>query len=47
VNYHRGVWHGVLAPLSEPGLFAVIDRIGAGPNLEEHWFPDAYIVRDA
>jgi ureidoglycolate lyase len=38
VNYHRGVWHGVLCPLSAPGLFAVIDRIGAGPNLEEHHF---------
>lgn len=38
VNYHRGVWHGVLAPLSAPGLFAVVDRIGEGPNLEEYWF---------
>ncbi|WP_425046923.1 ureidoglycolate lyase [Primorskyibacter sp. S87] len=38
VNYHRGVWHGVLAPLSNPGLFAVVDRIGDGDNLEEHWF---------
>lgn len=38
VNYHRNVWHGVLAPLHEPGLFAVVDRVGAGPNLEEHRF---------
>ncbi|MCP9482393.1 ureidoglycolate lyase [Shimia sp. CNT1-13L.2] len=38
VNYHRGVWHGVLTPLHDPGLFAVVDRIGEGPNLEEHWF---------
>lgn len=38
VNYHRGVWHGVLTPLRAPGLFAVVDRIGEGPNLEEHWF---------
>ena len=45
VNYHRGVWHGVLAPLSEPGLFAVIDRIGEGANLEEYWF-DRDIVID-
>ena len=44
VNYHRGVWHGVLAPLSEPGLFAVVDRIGEGPNLQEHWFDAPYIV---
>lgn len=45
VNYHRGIWHGVLAPLSEPGLFAVVDRIGEGPNLEEYWFDtDEYQV---
>ena len=37
VNYHRNVWHGVLTPLHAPGLFAVIDRIGDTPNLEEHW----------
>lgn len=36
VNLRRGVWHGVLCPLSPPGLFAVIDRIGPGDNLEEH-----------
>ena len=35
INFHRGTWHGVLTPLSEPGLFAVIDRIGDTPNLEE------------
>lgn len=35
VNFHRGIWHGVLTPLSGPGLFAVVDRIGPGPNLEE------------
>ncbi|MEM1352074.1 MAG: ureidoglycolate lyase [Pseudomonadota bacterium] len=44
VNYHRNVWHGVLTPLSEPGLFAVIDRIGAGRNLEEHWFDAPYEI---
>lgn len=46
VNYHRGVWHGVLCPLSAPGLFAVIDRIGPGANLEEHHFPQEIIVTD-
>lgn len=35
INFHRGTWHGVLTPLHAPGLFAVIDRIGATPNLEE------------
>jgi ureidoglycolate lyase len=44
VNYHRGTWHGVLTPLSEPGLFAVVDRIGPGTNLEEHWFEEAFTI---
>lgn len=35
INFHRGTWHGVLTPLSAPGLFAVVDRIGDTPNLEE------------
>jgi ureidoglycolate lyase len=44
VNYYKGTWHGVLTPLFEPGLFAVVDRIGAGTNLEEHWFSSSYRV---
>lgn len=44
VNYHRGTWHGVLTPLHDPGLFAVVDRIGEGVNLEEHWFDTPYEV---
>ena len=32
----RNTWHGVLTPLSGPGLFAVIDRIGTTRNLQEH-----------
>ena len=36
ITLHRGVWHGVLTPLSAPGLFAVIDRIGPGANLQEY-----------
>lgn len=44
INFHRGTWHGVLTPLSGPGLFAVIDRIGAGANLEEHVFDQPYQV---
>ena len=44
INFLRGTWHGVLAPLSEPGLFAVIDRIGNGANLEEHWFDESYVI---
>lgn len=45
VNFHRGTWHGVLTPLSAPGLFAVVDRIGPGANLQEHWFETPYEVR--
>jgi ureidoglycolate lyase len=46
INFARNTWHGVLTPLSPPGLFAVIDRIGEGANLEEHWFETPYTVRD-
>ena len=44
VNYHVNVWHGVLTPLVAPGLFVVIDRIGPGANLEEHWFKEPYEI---
>lgn len=44
VNYHRGTWHGVLTPLHAPGLFAVIDRIGTTPNLEEHRLKIPYVI---
>jgi ureidoglycolate lyase len=44
INFLRGTWHGVLTPLSGPGLFAVIDRIGDGANLEEHHFATAYRI---
>ena len=44
INLHRGTWHGVLTPLHAPGLFAVVDRIGEGSNLEEFWFDEARVV---
>ncbi|WP_425097557.1 ureidoglycolate lyase [Tropicibacter sp. S64] len=44
INFHRNAWHGVLTPLSGSGLFAVIDRIGAGDNLEEHWLDEPYTI---
>lgn len=44
VNLLRGTWHGVLTPLHEPGLFAVVDRVGEGPNLEEVELTPAWIV---
>ena len=45
VNYHRNVWHAVLTPISGSGLFAVVDRIGAGANLKEHWFDQPVEVK--
>lgn len=44
INLHRGIWHGVLTPLHAPGLFAVVDRIGPTPNLEEYWFDQPWLV---
>lgn len=44
INLHRGTWHGVLTPLAAPGLFAVVDRIGDGPNLEEYRFTEPWTV---
>ncbi|SDG51262.1 ureidoglycolate lyase [Alloyangia pacifica] len=44
INFHRGTWHGVLTPLHAPGLFAVVDRIGATPNLEEHWLEEPLLI---
>lgn len=44
INLHRGIWHGVLAPLHAPSLFAVVDRIGTTPNLEEHRYPAPWTV---
>ncbi|MCL4124366.1 UNVERIFIED_CONTAM: hypothetical protein GTU68_024360 [Idotea baltica] len=39
INLHRNIWHGVLTPLHEPGLFCVIDRIGDERNLQEYPLP--------
>ena len=44
INLRRGTWHGVLTPLGGPGLFAVVDRIGESPNLEEHRFAAPWTV---
>lgn len=47
INLHRGTWHGVLVPLHAPGLFAVLDRVGPGPNLQTHHFPQPFTVMPA
>ena len=44
INFLRGTWHGVLTPLHAPGHFAVVDRIGDGANLEEHWYHDPLMI---
>ena len=44
INFHRGTWHGVLTPLSGAGLFAVVDRIGDGPDLEEHIYDAPFTI---
>ncbi len=45
INLHRNTWHGVLTPLAAPGLFAVIDRIGTTPNLQEYRYDRPFTVR--
>lgn len=44
INLHCGTWHGVLTPLAAPGLFAVVDRIGDGANLEEYRYASGFVV---
>lgn len=44
INYHRNIWHGVLTPIKGNGLFAVVDRIGGGKNLEEYWLEAPYLI---
>jgi len=33
-----------LTPLEAPGIFAVVDRIGTTPNLEEIYLDPPYVV---
>lgn len=40
VNYARNVWHHPLIALGAVSDFLVVDRDGAGSNLEEHFFSD-------
>ena len=44
VNYPCNSWHGVLTPIGEPQDFLIVDRGGAGNNLEVFFFPDAYEI---
>jgi len=47
VNYHRNTWHGVLTPLVDNALFAVVDRIGDDVNLEEFVLGEPWLVHQA
>ena len=44
VNIRRGVWHGVLTPMSGQGLFAVVDWVGEANNLDIHQFEQSFCV---
>lgn len=44
INLKRGAWHGVLTPLADPGLFAVVDRCADGPNLDEFRWDQEWTV---
>ena len=44
INLHKCTWHGVLAPIGAQGLYAVVDRIGDGTNLEEYTFPNSVLI---
>ncbi|VDS07308.1 Ureidoglycolate lyase [Paracoccus haematequi] len=44
VNLRAGVWHGVLTPLDSPADFLVVDREGAGVNLEEVTIPPVTVT---
>lgn len=44
ISFHKNTWHGVLTPLHDPGLFAVVDYIGDGQNLEEYWFEEELLI---
>lgn len=35
ITIARNVWHGVLAPIEQNGLYAVVDYVGKRENLEE------------
>lgn len=46
INYFVNTWHGVLTALDEETDFIIVDREGAGENLEEFHFPQAWSVEE-
>ena len=47
VNYKAGTWHGVLTPLARPQAFLIVDRVGPGTNLAEHFYNEPWTITDA
>ena len=45
INFHPNTWHGVLTPLKGSGMFCVVDRIGDGNNLQEHWLDQKITIK--
>ena len=41
---YRARSHGVLTPLSRIELFAVVDQVDDGGNLEELWFDTSFVI---
>jgi len=44
INMAMNTWHAVLTPLGAESDFLMIDRGGAGNNLEEFFFDDPWLV---
>lgn len=44
VNYFANTWHAVLTPIEEVQDFLIVDRAGAGNNLEEFFFPEPWTI---
>ena len=44
INYRANIWHHPLMSLREISDFLVVDRSGAGNNLEEYAYSQAYII---
>ena len=44
VNYRRNVWHHPLIAVGAVSDFLVVDRLGGGVNLEEHFFDRPYLI---
>lgn len=44
INYRANIWHHPLMALEKISDFLVVDRSGPGNNLEEYFYPEAFII---